>query len=133
MFQLFGRLLSVFFVLSLLPLCVISPNSLSSRFRADEIRHLLDLAFNEEIDFLIANSCSVSKVIFSRKFVNHVRISNLSYGAVIIEGIISHDPFDLPIIENFYDRCPNPCLLDAYETRMMNLKEEKVTLMLMMR
>jgi hypothetical protein len=105
----------VFFVLSLLPLCAISSNSLSARFGADEIGHLLDIAFNEEIDSLIANSCSVSKVYNSRNFKNHVRIDNLSYGAVIIESIISHNPFDLSVIENFYNRYPNPCLLD-YKT-----------------
>lgn len=102
----------MFFVLSLLPLCVISFSSLPARFGADEISHLLDIAFNEEIDFLIANSVSVSKVMNSRNFINHVRIDNLSYGATIIESIISHDPFDLSVIENFYNRYPNPCLLD---------------------
>jgi hypothetical protein len=112
MLHLLGRMLSVFFILMLLPFYVISSDSLSARFGADEIGHLLDIAFNEEIDSLIANSCSVSKVCNFRNFKNHVRIDNLSYGAAIIESIISHDPFDLSVIENFYIRYPNPCLLD---------------------
>lgn len=115
MLHLFGRMLSAFLVLSVFLLCFISSNSLSAHFGADEIGHLLGIAFNEEIDSLIANSCSVSKVFISRNFVNHVRIDNLSYGAVIIESIISHNPFDLSVIENFYNRYPNPCLLD-YKT-----------------
>lgn len=115
MLQSFSRILFVFLVLLLLQLCAVTSNCVSDRFCYDEICHLLDIGIKERIDTLIVNSVSVSKVYISRNFIDHIRIDNVTYGSAVIESIISHTPFDLSIIDTFFNDHPNPSLLD-YKT-----------------